>query len=126
MAEARDWMSQSLTTLQSPSGFCLVYAFSYIKHCYLNLIISKANAIAVPVEYKLTPEHPLPAAFEECLCVFCGEDEPRDKGVAYCEAVKKSGREGEVDLLEVEGEDHCLHILNVETENAKKILNRLS
>lgn len=58
------------------------------------------------------------------VCV-CGEDELRDRGVLYCESVKRSEWEGEVDLLEVEGEDHCFHISNIDTENAKKIWNRL-
>ncbi|XP_031276623.1 2-hydroxyisoflavanone dehydratase-like [Pistacia vera] len=50
----------------------------------------------------------------------------RDRGVLYYNAVKESGWKGEVELVEVEGEDHAFHILNYETENAKKIIKRLA
>ncbi|KAK4266375.1 hypothetical protein QN277_027311 [Acacia crassicarpa] len=47
-------------------GFCLESAFSFLDQRYLNLIASKANVIAVSVEYRLAPEHHLPAALEDC------------------------------------------------------------
>ncbi|XP_028789353.1 2-hydroxyisoflavanone dehydratase-like [Neltuma alba] len=233
-------------------AFCLESAFSFIGQRYLNLIASEANVIAVSVEYRLAPEHHLPAAFEDCweslkwvsshsaitnagepwlanhgdfnriylggdsaggtivhniamrsgaedlpggvklvgaflscpyfwgskpigsepkegrgeslplllwnfvypsapggidnpainptadeapslasmgcsklLVCACGRDQFRDRGVLYYEAAK-SGWKGKVELFEVEGEEHCFHILNPETDNAKKVFNRLA
>ncbi|XP_019158744.1 PREDICTED: 2-hydroxyisoflavanone dehydratase-like [Ipomoea nil] len=47
-------------------GFCVDSAFSSIYHHYLNILVSQANVIAVSVEYRLAPEHPLPAGYEDC------------------------------------------------------------
>ncbi|XP_031276622.1 2-hydroxyisoflavanone dehydratase-like [Pistacia vera] len=50
----------------------------------------------------------------------------RDRGVLYYNAVKESGWKGEVELVEVEGEDHAFHILKYETQNAMKLIKRLA
>ncbi|ESR33119.1 hypothetical protein CICLE_v10006641mg, partial [Citrus x clementina] len=50
----------------------------------------------------------------------------RDRGILYYNAVKESGWEGEVELVQVEGEDHAFHILKYETENARKMIKRLA
>ncbi|KAM1349014.1 hypothetical protein PS2_003165 [Malus domestica] len=46
-------------------GFCVESAFSPTYHNYLNSLVSEANVVAVSVEYRLAPEHPLPAAYDD-------------------------------------------------------------
>lgn len=227
-------------------GFCLESAFSFYSHRYLNILVSKANAIAVSVEYRLAPEHPLPAGYEDCwealrwvishagiddqdqrvpvkepwlvnhgdfekifvggdssggnmahnvairagkenskllgavlsfpyfwgsnvkggaqstrgkfwdfvyptaeggidnpminpmaenapslsglgcsklhICV-AEKDELREITLRYVEAVKKSGWKGEIEVVDVQGEDHCFQIINPDSEKAKDLIN---
>uniref|UniRef100_A0A7N0T1A2 Alpha/beta hydrolase fold-3 domain-containing protein n=1 Tax=Kalanchoe fedtschenkoi TaxID=63787 RepID=A0A7N0T1A2_KALFE len=46
-------------------GFCVETAWSPVYHTYLNALTSEANAVVASVNYRLAPEHPLPAAFED-------------------------------------------------------------
>ncbi|KAK9740894.1 hypothetical protein RND81_03G068700 [Saponaria officinalis] len=46
-------------------GFVLESASSPQYHSYLNALASKANVICVSVDYRIAPEHPLPAAYED-------------------------------------------------------------
>lgn len=48
------------------SGFCVSLAFSSFNHRFMNSLASKSNAIASVVKYRLAPEQPLPAAYEDC------------------------------------------------------------
>ncbi|KAF5175455.1 2-hydroxyisoflavanone dehydratase [Thalictrum thalictroides] len=45
--------------------FCIESAFSPTTHHYLNLLVSKSNVIAVSINYRLAPEHPLPTAYDD-------------------------------------------------------------
>lgn len=47
-------------------GFCIQTAYSPIYHSYLNLLSSEAKMIIVSVDYRLAPEFPLPAAYDDC------------------------------------------------------------
>ncbi|XP_038719666.1 2-hydroxyisoflavanone dehydratase-like [Tripterygium wilfordii] len=47
------------------SAFCVASAFQSAHDPYLNLQVSQAKVVAVSVEYRLAPEHRLPAAYED-------------------------------------------------------------
>ncbi|CAO2188584.1 unnamed protein product [Urochloa humidicola] len=46
-------------------AFVVESAFDPVYHGYLNALTAKANVIAVSVNYRLAPEHPLPAAYDD-------------------------------------------------------------
>ncbi|GKV42792.1 hypothetical protein SLEP1_g50159 [Rubroshorea leprosula] len=48
------------------------------------------------------------------------------RGISFYNAVKESGWKGEAELIEVEGEGHAFHIVNYESESAKKFIVRLA
>ncbi|KAL0368056.1 UNVERIFIED_CONTAM: 2-hydroxyisoflavanone dehydratase [Sesamum calycinum] len=54
------------------------------------------------------------------------KDDFTSRGLAYAEEVQKSGWEGKVEVVEVEGEGHCFHIIDPETEKAKNLIKRLA
>ncbi|KAK3021587.1 hypothetical protein RJ639_046294 [Escallonia herrerae] len=54
------------------------------------------------------------------------KDELRERGARYHAAVKESGWRGEVELVEVQGEDHCFHVFSPDSENGKNLIRRLA
>ncbi|GAA0187221.1 deacetylase [Lithospermum erythrorhizon] len=46
-------------------AFCFESAFEAYYHDYMNALVKEANVVVVSVEYRLAPEHPLPAAYED-------------------------------------------------------------
>ncbi|KAL3727344.1 hypothetical protein ACJRO7_032129 [Eucalyptus globulus] len=63
---------------------------------------------------------------ERLLVSVAEKDLMRDRGLKYFEAVKESGFKGEVELVDVEGEDHAFHILTYEKESALVLIKRLA
>lgn len=51
-------------------GFAIESAFSTLYHNYLNSLVAAADVIAVSVEYRLAPEHPIPACYDDCWTVL--------------------------------------------------------
>ena len=47
-------------------GFCSYSAAHPLYHDYLNSLSSQANVLCVSIDYRLVPEHPLPAAYQDC------------------------------------------------------------
>ncbi|CAI9118538.1 OLC1v1020125C1 [Oldenlandia corymbosa var. corymbosa] len=46
-------------------GFFTGSVYSLIDNQYLNQLVPRANAVTISVQYRLAPEHPLPAAYED-------------------------------------------------------------
>ena len=46
-------------------GFCTCRAFNPPYHNYLNSLAAQANVVAVSVDYRLAPEHPIPTAYDD-------------------------------------------------------------
>ncbi|KAH0738800.1 hypothetical protein KY290_037505 [Solanum tuberosum] len=59
------------------------------------------------------------------VCV-AEKDELRNIGIKYAEAVKNSEWKGEIELIDVEGEDHCFQIFDTETEKAKNLIKEIA
>ncbi|WOK96210.1 hypothetical protein Cni_G04917 [Canna indica] len=52
-------------------GFCLGTAFNRVFHDFVNsLVVAQANVVAVSAEYRLAPEHSLPAAYEDSWAIL--------------------------------------------------------
>ncbi|KAI3769861.1 hypothetical protein L6452_00975 [Arctium lappa] len=47
-------------------AFAIESAFSTLYHNHLNSLTAAANIAAVSIEYRLAPEHPIPACYDDC------------------------------------------------------------
>ncbi|KAK8970849.1 putative carboxylesterase 2 [Platanthera guangdongensis] len=47
-------------------GFCLLRSSSSIYQSFINPLTAKARVLTVSIDYRLAPEHPLPAAYDDC------------------------------------------------------------
>ncbi|KAL8486353.1 hypothetical protein ACS0TY_022676 [Phlomoides rotata] len=59
------------------------------------------------------------------VCV-AEKDATAARGRLYAEKVRKSGWRGEVEVVEVEGEDHCFHVYFPEKVKARNLINRMA
>ncbi|MED6107088.1 hypothetical protein PIB30_010809 [Stylosanthes scabra] len=46
-------------------AFCVNSPFNAAYHNYLTALVSQANVVAISIKYRLAPEHPLPATYED-------------------------------------------------------------
>ncbi|KNA11777.1 hypothetical protein SOVF_132020 [Spinacia oleracea] len=51
-------------------GFCTGSAFGPIIKQFLTNLVSMAHVVAVAVDFRLPPEHPLPIAYDDCWAAF--------------------------------------------------------
>lgn len=59
------------------------------------------------------------------VLVFVAEkDRLRERGRSYCEALKKSGWVGKVEIVENQGEKHVFHLLNPGCDNAVALMEK--
>ncbi|GMI74547.1 carboxyesterase 13 [Hibiscus trionum] len=59
------------------------------------------------------------------VCV-AEKDSLRGRGVAYYEAVKKSGWTGDIEMVEIQGEEHVFFLSKPDCEKAVGLMNRVS
>ncbi|XP_020216939.1 2-hydroxyisoflavanone dehydratase [Cajanus cajan] len=81
-----------------------------------------------PAINPLAPDAPSLASLgcSKLLVCVAGKDALRDRGVWYYEAVNNSGWQGQVEVFELEDEDHAFHIYNTHTQNANSMITRLA
>nr|POE75960.1 2-hydroxyisoflavanone dehydratase [Quercus suber] len=94
------------------SFLCRLCEYIYIqKHLKMNLLGPRAPSLA-----KL--------GCDRLLVTVAEKDQLRDRVVWFYNAVKESGWEGKVELVEVEGEDHAFHFMHF--GSAKNLIKRLA
>lgn len=62
---------------------------------------------------------------ERAMVCVAEHDFLRERAKAYCEAVKRSGWGGRVELLETEGEDHVFFLKEPRSEKALALMDRM-
>lgn len=60
------------------------------------------------------------------LVVVAEKDPTREIGVKYFEGVKESVWDGEVEILDIEGEGHCFYVVESSSEKARIVMKQLA
>ncbi|KAI9127586.1 hypothetical protein K1719_000579 [Acacia pycnantha] len=63
---------------------------------------------------------------EKVLVCVAEKDGLKERGVKYYETLRKSEWGGKVDLIESEGEDHCFHMFNPNSERVGPLFNHIA
>ena len=81
-----------------------------------------------PMINPLGPGAPNLATLGCCRIIVCvaGKDDLRDRGVWYCEAVKRSGWQGQIELYEDKEENHVYYLFNSESETANALIKSMA
>lgn len=60
------------------------------------------------------------------LVVVAGDDTFARQGLGYAAKLEKSGWEGEVEVMEIKDEGHVHHLKNPDSDNARKVVNKVA
>ncbi|KAL0737507.1 hypothetical protein Bca4012_013717 [Brassica carinata] len=60
------------------------------------------------------------------LVVVAGDDTFARQGLGYAAKLERSGWGGEVEVMEIKGEGHVHHLKSPDTDNARKVVNRVA
>ncbi|CBI32440.3 unnamed protein product, partial [Vitis vinifera] len=102
-------------------GFSFLSAFSPSYDSYLKSLVAEANVIGVSVEYRLAPENPIPACYDDSWAALQWVAEI---GWRYYEDLKKSGWKGTVEIVENHGEEHGFHLDNLTGDQTVDLIAR--
>ena len=111
-------------------GACLVHTYFGRKDCevdnYWLFVCPNTSGINDP---RINPAMDSRLSSLGCtrvlICV-AEKDVLKERGLLFCETLRKSGWDGEVQIVETEGEEHVFHLFNPDCEKAVILLKRLA
>ncbi|KAL3621170.1 hypothetical protein CASFOL_036082 [Castilleja foliolosa] len=66
---AQDNLKLPLIIYIHGGAFSVQSAFSSLYHNYVNILASRSRSVVVSIEYRLAPEHPIPACYDDSFAV---------------------------------------------------------